>query len=100
MTYATGFLLGHHFTMGSRLSMDIYAFGLQLLYTKGTMTGASLVKLSTSTQTSLKRDLEIDNDVTPVLSQEYSVDQNGFTSNTKNVFAGFRGMGLCIGVRL
>lgn len=100
MTYATGFLLGHHFTMGSRLSKDIYAFGLQLLYTKGIMTGASSVKLSTSTQTSLKKDLEIDNDVTPVLSQEHTVDQKGFTSNSKTVFAGFPGMSLCIGVRL
>ncbi len=99
-TYATGFLLGQHFTMGSRLSMDIFAFGLQISYTKGSIEASSPVNLSAAYQQQLKNQVERDNDLSPILSRSTITHSRGFSSEVKSVFAGFRGLGLCLGIRL
>ncbi|MEZ5045965.1 MAG: DUF3575 domain-containing protein [Chitinophagaceae bacterium] len=100
-SFGGGLMIGSHFNLGSRMSLDIFWLGIQYMLTNGTLKATSSKALSLTEQADLNSSLndfkteaeQIIKDVT------YSVNSNGFTLNGKWGSPGIRAIGINLGVR-
>lgn len=98
-TFTGGIQFGSQFSLGKNIVLDWWIFGPNYGSASGTLTLSAT--LTAQEQTDLRNQLEdIKNNAPLNTIKSYSVNSTGASVIAKGPWAGLRGAGLCLGIRL